>query len=86
MTNTDLFQNIQESYNKYSLLPNVSYNIATYLINNTNAELICRLLNYTTPDAWNSTVNPNLTKAQKGAMIYKGGGIVTGKQIGRAHV
>ena len=80
-TNDDLYQNIQSAYNKYTLLPKVSYNIATYLMNNTNAELIWRLLYYTTNDAWNINIHPNLTKAQKGALIYKGDGMVNDYRV-----
>jgi len=55
------------SYNKFELLPKISYNCISYLIENN--ELIWKLLHYTTPDAWNKT---NLTKAEKGALIYAG--------------
>lgn len=67
MTTTQILDSIQASYNKYTLLPNVPYNITTYLMN--NDEFIWKLLKYDTNDAWNKE---NLTKAEKGALIYKG--------------
>ncbi len=69
---TTQLDSIQESYNKYSSLPLVPYNMAKYLMD--NDELIWKLLKYSSNDAWNK---PNLTKAEKGAMIYKGAGATT---------
>jgi len=73
MTTTQILDSIQTSYNKYTLLPNIPYNIATYLMNSTEAELIWKLLKYDTNDAW-SPSKANLTKAEKGGLIYKGVG------------
>jgi hypothetical protein len=42
-------------------------------MNNANGETIWKLLNYDTNDAW-SPSKANLTKSQKGALIYKGTG------------
>ena len=73
MPNTDpnLDKN-QWVYNKFNLLPQISYNIASYLMD--NDEFIWRLLKYTTADAWNSALHANLTKAEKGALIWSGEG------------
>lgn len=71
MTTAQILDSIQQAYNKYTLLPNVSYNIATYLMD--NDELIWKLLKYDTNDAW-SPSKANLTKSEKGALIYKGVG------------
>jgi hypothetical protein len=68
MTTTDP---IQEVYNKYTDLPLFSYNCIKYLMDNN--ELIWKLLNYTDKNAYkNDSNHPNLTKAQKGALIYDG--------------
>jgi hypothetical protein len=71
MTATQILDSIQQAYNKYTLLPNIPYNIATYLMDSADAELIWKLLKYDTNDAWNKT---NLAKSEKGALIYKGVG------------
>lgn len=71
MTTTQILDSIQQSYNKYTLLPNVPYNIATYLMD--NDDFIWKLLKYNTTDAWSPT-KANLTKAEKGTLIYKGEG------------
>ena len=44
------------AYAKYGIIPTLSYNAISYLINNN--ELIWKLLFYNTPEAWNET---NLT-------------------------
>lgn len=74
MTTTQILDSIQQSYNKYTLLPNVPYNIATYLMD--HDDFIWKLLKYDTSDAW-SPSKANLTKAEKGALIYKGTGALT---------
>lgn len=58
---------VKDSYNKYKLFPNLAYNCASYLIDNN--ELIWKLLQHPTPDAWSKS---NLTKKEKGALIYDG--------------
>lgn len=59
----------QDSYNFYDDLPNYSYKIIDYLMDNN--ELIWKLLYYNSPDAWNQS---NLTKAQKGGLVWAGEG------------
>jgi hypothetical protein len=62
----------QSSYNKYTGLSQISYNIASYLMD--NDDTIWRLLKYNSPDAWNENKCANLTKLEKGALIWKGVG------------
>jgi hypothetical protein len=57
----------RNAYNTFSLLPQISYNCISYLLENN--ELVWKLLKYPTNDAWNKT---NLTSAEKGALIYDG--------------
>jgi hypothetical protein len=59
----------QKPYAKYDVLPTLGYNVVSNLMNNSNAEIIWKLLKDKTPDAWNIT---NLTIAEKRALIYKG--------------
>lgn len=54
-------------YEDYDILP---YRCVKYLMD--NDEVIWRLLKYNTPNAWNETECPNLTQAEKGALIYNG--------------
>ncbi|HQF37056.1 MAG TPA: hypothetical protein PLL26_05460 [Candidatus Dojkabacteria bacterium] len=72
---SQLLDGIQAVYNKYSGLKEVPYNIVKYLMD--NDEEIWRLLKHDTPDAWNATKYANLTKAEKGALIYTGTGALT---------
>lgn len=66
--NTDL---TQQQYNKFTDLPNFSYNIIKYLI--ANNDTIWRLLKYIDPNAYRIDADhPNLTAAQKGALVYDG--------------
>lgn len=58
------------SYAQYDGFDSYSYKLIEYLMN--NDETVWRLLKYKTPDAWNESLNPNLTKEQKGALIYNG--------------
>lgn len=51
-------------YDDYDILP---YTIVKYLMNNN--EMVWRLLKYSTPTAW---TEPNLTFAEKGALVYNG--------------
>lgn len=57
----------QESYNKLELLPLIPHSVVAYLIENN--DLVFKLLKYNSPDAWEQ---PNLTKAEKRALIYDG--------------
>ena len=75
MTTTQILDDIQKSYNKFSGLQEVPYNIATYLMD--HDDFIWRLLKYDKNNAWNENINANLTKAEKGALIYKGNGAMT---------
>jgi hypothetical protein len=68
MTTTD---EVKEQYNKFEKFPSLSYNCINYLVDNN--DMIWKLLSYTDKDAYkNDSTHPNLTKAQKGALIYKG--------------
>jgi hypothetical protein len=58
------------SYNKLVGIDQFSLNIINYLI--AHNDLIFNLLHYTDNQAWDSTVHPYLTKAQKQAMLYMG--------------
>jgi len=61
----------KDSYNKYEMLPMLSYNCVSYMMDNN--EMIWKLLKYSDKDAWKSNSDhPDLTKAQKGALIYDG--------------
>jgi hypothetical protein len=58
-------------YNTYPEFPDLSYNITKKLM--TDNELIWKLLKYTDNDAWkDDTDHPNLTMAEKGALINDG--------------
>lgn len=61
---------MSKNYATYDLLPNISDNIVSNLMKNSEAELIWKLLKYSTNDDWNSD---DLTKAEKRALIYTGG-------------
>lgn len=54
------------AYNTYDSLPNISYNIITYLFSNDN---LFKLLKYSSSDALNQ---PNLTNSEKANLIYNG--------------
>lgn len=57
--------------NQFTNLSVLPYNCAKYLMD--NSELIWRLLAYSDPNAWKEdSLHPNLTKSQKGALIYDG--------------
>jgi hypothetical protein len=63
--------NRKEVYNKYTELPNLSYNCIKYLMDNNDT--VWKLLKYNDNNAWkNDSDHPNLTKAEKGALIYDG--------------
>jgi len=62
---------VQESYNKFPFLPQVSYFLIDYLLNNN--DIVWRLLKYNDSDAWKLDVtHPNLTNLEKGALIFDG--------------
>jgi hypothetical protein len=56
-----------DNYASYDNFDSYSYKMIQYLMDNN--EEIWKLLYYKTPTAWNE---PNLTKAQKGALVYDG--------------
>jgi len=59
------------SYNNFDTFPLTAYNVIAHLIENN--ELIWKLLKYDDANAWKSDAeHPNLTKAEKGALIYDG--------------
>ena len=61
----------KDSYNKFTDYPELSYNCISYLVN--NEEVLWKLLKYADMNAWKAdTSHPNLTKSQKGALIYSG--------------
>jgi hypothetical protein len=53
------------NYNSLELMPLLSYNIITYLIENN--ETIWKLLKYNSSDAWNKN---NLSQSEKRALVY----------------
>ena len=60
-----------EPYNTYESIPLISYNVISYLIENN--ETIFKLLYYNDSNAWRSDVNhPDLTKVQKGVLVFDG--------------
>ena len=70
----------QEMYNEYEELPLASYNCAKYLLENN--ELLWKLLYYSDPNAYkNDSSHPNLTTAQKGALIYDGNPVETNYRV-----
>jgi L-rhamnose mutarotase len=60
---------VQDQYNKLTELPTASYNILSHLIDNN--ENVFKLLKYDDPDALNKS---DLTKIEKGELIYRGYG------------
>jgi hypothetical protein len=59
------------NYNIFSMLPELPYNIVSYLIENN--DLIFRLLKFNDSDAWRlDTVHPNLSQIEKGNLVYDG--------------
>lgn len=61
----------KDAYNKFLHLPEFSYNAIEHLLKNN--EIVWKLLKYTDPNAWkDDSDHPNLTQAQKGALIYAG--------------
>lgn len=65
---------VKESYNKFSQYPLYSYKCIEYLINDTNAELLWKILYYKDSEAYKfDDDHPNLTASQKRGLIYDGG-------------
>jgi len=63
----------KSQYNKFVDFPLFPYNCVSHLINSDSAELLWKLLYYDDNNAWkNDTAHPNLTRSQKGAMIFAG--------------
>jgi hypothetical protein len=61
----------KSEFNKYENLPVLSYNCISYMIDNN--DLIWRLLKYNDRDAWRLDANHlNLTKEEKGSLVYAG--------------
>ena len=61
----------KQSYNTYDFFPAISHNCLSYLMDEN--ELVWKLLKYNDKDAWkDDTDHPNLSKAEKGALIYDG--------------
>lgn len=62
----------KNAYAKYELLPNIPYKIFEYLLlsESPKAELFWKLVKYNDADAY---LKPNLTREEKGALIYNGG-------------
>jgi len=59
------------NYNDFGILPILPYNCITHLID--NSELVWKLLKYNDANAWKEdSSHPDLTKSQKGALIYDG--------------
>ena len=67
-----------EGYNNFSEFASYSYELVKYLIENN--ELVFKLLKYNTPSAWKEST-PNLTKEEKGALVYGGIGDGAGFNI-----
>jgi hypothetical protein len=68
--------NDRSAYNKYFDFPDYSFKCIEHLMDNN--EEIWKLLKYTTPQAWEE---PNLTSAEKRALIWKGHGISSDYRI-----
>lgn len=59
------------NYNTLSMLSDIPYNAIAYLMD--NSELIFRLLRYNDSEAYRlDASHPNLSQAEKGALIYDG--------------
>ena len=61
----------KEAYATYKPLKKISYKIIQYLMQDSNAEIIWKLLKYNDADAWEKD---NLTQEEKAALIYSGKG------------
>ncbi len=60
----------KESYNEFTNLPDLSYNVIAYLIE--NDDISWRLLKYSDPDSMDYNKHPNLTLQEKADLIYTG--------------
>jgi hypothetical protein len=68
---SDITTTAENAYNKFSLYPLISANCVNYLIANNDS--IFKILYYNDSEAWREDSNhPNLTHAQKIALIYNG--------------
>lgn len=56
-------------YATYSIMPDISYKIIEYLMLDSRAEIIWKLLKYPTADAYQK---PNLSLEEKSKLIYRG--------------
>jgi hypothetical protein len=71
---------ISESYNKFTTLPQIPYNVISYLMEHDNE--IFKLLKYQDADAWKSDADhPNLSMIEKAELIYDGK-----KEIGNSNI
>lgn len=62
---------MEQDYNQLTLLPDIPYKIVAYILENN--DLVWRLLAYNDSDAWkNDSNHPNLSKADKGLLVYDG--------------
>jgi len=61
-------EDYKQDYNTFEEYPSMSYNIISYLVDNN--EMIWKLLKHSHENAWKES---DLTKAEKGALIYNGG-------------
>lgn len=62
-----------DSYNKFTDYPLFAYNCISHLIQDTDIELLWKLLYYNDRDAWKEDAShPDLTRTQKSALIYEG--------------
>ena len=67
---------VKDAYASYPDLATHPYKLITHLMD--NSEIVWKLLRYDDPDAWSK---PNLTKAEKGALIYPGGENITDYRV-----
>lgn len=57
----------QDEYNKFEMFPDIAYNCVATLVE--KEDILWKLLKYSSPDALSQ---PNLTKEEKGVLIYDG--------------
>jgi len=79
MTKETVFQKSDRvAYNVFNDYDEIPYQIINHLMDNN--ELIWKLLNYDHSNAWKDTI-PNLTKEEKGNLIYDGGEITNNFRV-----
>jgi hypothetical protein len=66
------------AYNAFNDYDEIPYQIINHLMDNN--ELIWKLLKYDNPEAWKDSF-PNLTKAEKGKLIYDGGEVTNNFRV-----